>query len=346
MLLIGVGVLTCYAYHSESGVSDAPDGTKKLSVAYIQDKGNTLPAPDLYDALIYAFAEFNDNNDGLVLPHPERIRAIADLKLQNPSLKVILGVGGEKYEGFSEMGADAKKRKQFAKSCKQIIDSLNLDGVDLDWEFPGTTAGGHSAGPDDVENYILIVKQLRKTLGKKSWISFYSNNSGGFIDLKGMVPYVTYVNVSGYNLATAKDGKLKAHQSNLYSSDRYGDWSVDKAVARHIKLGVPRNKILLGIPFYAWADKAHNTFMYDYSIPVKFKGESEKWDDKALVPYYDDNDGTLTGSFDNTRSIAIKGDYIRKKGLAGGFIFPYEADYPDQRLSKALRESLKPHPTN
>lgn len=318
----------------------ARDLGKKISLAYVESGRKTLPDPNLFSHLIYAFCEFNDANNGVVVDNPARLRAISDLKKKNPDLKVILGIGGYKKEGFSEMARSTRKRNAFVRNCRDIIREYNLDGIDLDWEFPGTTAGGHTASKGDAKNYGKVVRDLRKALGKDKWISFYSNNSGKFIDFDVMLPYVNYVNVSGYNLSTPQPGKRLYHQSALYPSSECGLWCVSKSVARHIDLGVPREKILLGIPFFGRGESPFPSYVEDKSIDRYSTGTVYVWDDDAKAPYYADSEGKLVLGFDNERSIGIKSDFIRDNGLAGGFIWNYDADYDDHRLARTLHDAL------
>lgn len=323
------------------GVSSPADQSPKIAVAYAESFRQDLPDPDLFTHIIYAFAEFDDDCDGLVIPTPDRLKDIAGLRNENPDLKVILGVGGYKREGFSEMARDKKKRKAFVGSVKSIIDSLHLDGVDLDWEFPTTEAGGHTAAPDDDSNYVKVVKDLRKKLGKRKWISFYSNNSANFIDLKAMVPYVDFVNVSGYNLDIPKDGSQSFHQSPLYPGRKTGTWCVMKSVQRHIDRGVPPEKILIGIPFFGRGKTPFPSYL-ERNAFNRYAGDARlMWDDDAKAPYYADSDGNLVMGFDDERSIEAKFDFIRTNGLPGIFIWNYDADYPDHRLAKTIEKLRK-----
>ena len=144
----------------------------KIALMYTTDRYKQIPDPDMFTHLVYSFAVFNDANDGVVIRYPDKLQALADLKKLNPELKVILGLGGYKRDGFSEMARDRKKRKAYVKSVKNVIDAYGLDGVDLDWEFPTTEAGGHTATPKDDRNYVSLVRDLRKALGKEKWISY------------------------------------------------------------------------------------------------------------------------------------------------------------------------------
>lgn len=343
-LVILLSIAGYQAYSNPMDTSPAPSrlnlGNKYVRAAYVLAEKDSLPDPELFNMFIYAFCEFNDENDGLIIPNSQRLRKISDLKKKYPDLKVIFSVGGSKYEGFSEMAKDKRKRLSFARSCKAVIDSLNLDGISLDWEYPGTSEGGHSSSADDTRNYVEVVRNLRKILGKDKWISFFSSTTSEYIDYKGMLKFVDFVEVPGYDY-NSRSEKLQYHNA-LYKSDDSGRLNVEKCVKEHVKKGVPRKRMMLAIPFYARGRKPFPRVFSDFKIP-DFKSEDlmEGWDDKAKVPFYKNSKGELVLSFENEKSIAAKSDFIKENGLAGSSVWHYDADFPDHRLAKSLKKNFE-----
>lgn len=335
--MIALTVQAASGVHLKHGDSGSYDSSPKIAIAYVEYARPGVPDPDMFTHLIYSAADFNEDCETVTIPTPAKLRSLSELKKINPKLKVIFSVGGSRREGFSEMARDKKKRKNFAKCVKNVLDSFNLDGVDLDWEFPTTEAGGHTATPQDDKNYAKVVKELRKTLGKDKWISFYSNNSGKFIDFKRMMPYVDYVNVSGYNLSIPKDGERAYHQSPLYPSDKTGKWCVKSSVERHIENGAIPEKILIGIPFFGRGKSPFPSYI-DCSRIADFSDDANLvWDKDARAPYYADREGNLLMGFDNENSIKAKFDFIRANNLPGVFIWNYDSDYDDHSLGKAVK---------
>lgn len=338
---IGLTALAVWAQPTGTKLSNGNEGQKsntpKIAVAYVEENRKGIPDPNMFTHLIYSFTDFNDDCDGVVIKHPDKLQEMVDLKKQNPDLKVMISVGGYKKEGFSEMAADKKKRKSFVKNVTHIVDSLGLDGIDLDWEFPTTEKGGHTASPNDDKNYVTLVKDLRKALGKNKWISYYSNSSGAFINHKKMVPYVDYVNVSGYNLAIPREGERLYHQSPLYPSKKTGSWCVKKSIEKHMELGVPKEKILMGIPFFGRGQSPFPSYV-DCRLFSKYAGNLKPiWDKDAQAPYYANENGDLVLGFDDERSIAAKFDFIRINDIPGVFVWNYDSDYDDHRLGKTIQ---------
>src|ERR1700761_2724890 len=66
-----------------------------------------------------------------------RIRHLVALKARNPSMKVILSLGG--WGGCrtcSTVFMSKKSRKRFVTTTKKILEDFHCDGIDLDWEYP------------------------------------------------------------------------------------------------------------------------------------------------------------------------------------------------------------------
>src|SRR5580692_10403539 len=96
-----------------------------------------------------------------------RLRHLVDLKKANPDLKVTLSLGG--WGGCrtcSDVFRTRAGRKAFVRSVKRILDDFNVDGIDLDWEYPNlVNIPGYPYGPYDVNDFTWLVRRLRRVLG-------------------------------------------------------------------------------------------------------------------------------------------------------------------------------------
>lgn len=65
-------------------------------------------------------------------------RELVGLKSQNPSLKVLISMGGwnEGSYNFSLVARDPKLRKELAQNVVSFIKEYDFDGFDIDWEYP------------------------------------------------------------------------------------------------------------------------------------------------------------------------------------------------------------------
>lgn len=303
----------------------------RVVVAYVTSWTAVEPDPQAMTHINYAFGVVNDSCNGININNAQRLRQIAGLKSQNPQLKVLLSIGGWGAGGFSEMAADPQKRAAFAADCRRIVDKYGLDGVDIDWEYPTSSAAGISSSPDDTQNYTLLMRDIRSALGADRLLTLASVASAAFIDFPAIMPYVDFVNIMAYDMATAP-----LHHSPLYPSEHSGSLTTDKAVTLHLNAGIPAEKLVMGVPFYGRGGKAYPDFQ-DYSKVANHPDTLlDLWDDQAKVPYLATRDSVLVFGYENPRSIEIKCRYAIHRGLRGIMYWDYSADTPDGDLRKTV----------
>lgn len=207
-----------------------------------------------------------------------------------------------------------------------------FDGIDIDWEYPGDGEGAKiSYSENDRENYTLLMRDLRKALGKKKLLTLASCCDPRYINFFEVMRYVDFVNLMTYDMG----GRTTIHCA-LYPSDNTGHWTADVSVKAHIEAGVPADKIVLGVPFYGKGSKGYkggHNFKDIYPISDKY---TELWDEKAMVPYLVDKDGKYVFGFENSRSLSVKCDYIREHGLLGIMNWEYAGDDSSLTLTRIM----------
>lgn len=308
---------------------------KKRIVGYVTSWGTTLPDPRLLTNINYAFGHVNKSFDGVRIDNPSRLKEVVGLKKKNSRLQVQLSIGGWGSGGFSEMAADAEKRKAFAIDCKRIMKEYGLDGIDIDWEYPGSSRAGIGSSTEDRDNFVLLMRDLRKELGKNALLTFASPATVGFYEFKPVMPYIDFINVMTYDL-----NRPPYHHSSLYRSKLSGDMTVDEGIKAHVSGGVPAEKLVLGVPFYGHGDKSVYPDFVNYNKLSLKEGLAEKFDDKAGVPYYVDEEGRLVMTFENPESLKLKADYVKKNGLGGMMIWELGGDTGKQDLLKTVKKAL------
>ena len=105
--------------------------------------------------------------------------ALNALKQQNPSLTVLVSVGGWLWSGnFSDAVLTKQSRSMFIDSVVAFIEKYNLDGLDIDWEYPDQVGAGNHFRAEDKQNYTEMLKELRqrfnqeqKTLHRRLYLS-------------------------------------------------------------------------------------------------------------------------------------------------------------------------------
>ena len=296
----------------------------KVVVAYVTSYTDVIPDPTKMTHINYAFGGVGNDFRSVYVDNPERLKTIVNLKQQNPKLRILLSVGGWGKGNFSEMAASADNRKAFAESCANFCRDYNIDGIDIDWEYPTSNVGGISASPDDRQNYTYLMSDLRDALGKEKLLTLaVPCDDKDYYDFESFIDYVNYVNVMAYDM-----GANGAHHAALYKSDEAGKaWcTADQAVKNHLSQGVPANKMVLGIPFYANGGENGQISYAELKNRLNSGEYVDHWDNVAKVPYATDIYGTWKYGYDDERSLNAKCEYVFTEKLLGAMYWEYNHD--------------------
>ncbi|WP_164690196.1 peroxiredoxin [Paraclostridium sordellii] len=298
----------------------------------------------LLDFVIYAFAEIKSDGT-LFIPTPRYLRQLLALRQDNPDLRVIVAIGGWGQDGFSDAAQTPSSRYNFAREINALIKQYNLDGIDIDWEYPANSAAGIKSRPEDKENFTLLLTAIRDVIGYDKWLSVAGTGDKAYInqsvEIDNIAPLINYFNLMSYDFTAGETGpNAKKHQSNLYDSSlSIPGYSVDAMVRNLIAAGMPSQKILLGVPFYgrlgATITKSYDQLRRDY---INKNGYTYKFDKDAQAPYLE-REGELAMSYDDLLSIYIKSQYVIDNCLGG--IFSWMAPYDRANiLARAMNEGI------
>lgn len=196
----------------------------------------------------------------------------------NSDMKIIMSIGGWNFPSnfFSQMVSDVTSRTTFINSLVTIMGQLGVDGVDFDWEYPGSKprmdpveitrsifkfvndTGGTDA---DYTNFVLLVKELRSNAAMNGKIITLCGQTGlmnvdhGF-DVQNLTKYVDFINIMTYDYfvsaindsvgnATAPNQPVRAP-----NTDRINNWNITGSLVGYIERGAPPQQLLVGIASY------------------------------------------------------------------------------------------------
>lgn len=285
-----------------NGVHGNPDPTGPNPVTWScqNEQGQTISVPNgtivLGDPWIDAQKSFGD--DKWDDPIKGNLKQLWKLKEKNPNLKTVISVGGWTWSNrFSDVAATAATREVFANSAVDFIRKYQMDGVDLDWEYPVSGGlAGNSYRAEDKQNYVLLLQKIREKLnaagtadGKTYLLTIASGAGPAFIqnnNLSGIAAVVDWINIMTYdfngswNTTTGHNAPLyydaAAASSGLTDPANY---NIDKAVTAYLASGVPANKLVMGLPFYGrgWGGApSTGNGQYQVSAGISSTGTWEK----------------------------------------------------------------------
>ncbi len=303
-----------------------PETAKKI-VAYVTSWSSVAVDPNVMTHINYAFGGI-DSNGHVTVDGKNRFKEIVALKEKNPALKVLLSIGGWGRGNFSPIAANESKRKEFAKSCREFCDQYGIDGIDIDWEFPGNNSSGESSPSNEKNNYTLMMRDLRAALGDELLLTMASASSPGYYDYTSLIGYLDFVNVMTYDMASPPN-----HHSALYRGGTVGNgWLVaHESIQEHLKAGVPAEKLVMGLAFYGngnadGSGSANQISLQEIENGIADGKWTDHWDDVAKVPYVTNKNGKFVYGYDNARSLTGKCQYIVDHDLAGGMYWEYAND--------------------
>lgn len=305
-------------------------------IAYVTSWTNEMPDPNVMTHINYAFGHVSETFDGVRIDNPERLKMIVNLKQQNPELKVLLSIGGWGSGRFSEMAALKENREKFANDCRRVVQEYGLDGIDIDWEYPTQSTANISSSPDDTANFTRLMGDLRRTLGSGKLLTAATVCDAQYIDFKDCIGYLDLVNVMAYDMNDGTD----THHAALYPSELSGDCTSSEAVEAHLKAAVPKEKLVMGMPFYGKGDREDAGVKAFLETGVLPDGYEHRWSEESQVPYVVNDKGRFVWGDENVRSLMAKCQYILDHGLRGGMYWDYASDNPRHEFSQTLYLSL------
>lgn len=295
------------------------EAAQKIVVAYVTSWTQTIPDPMVMTHINYAFGGVGDDYK-IYSDNLSRLQKIVKLKEKNPELKVLISVGGWGRGNFTPMASSAERRRIFAESCVKFCQKYHLDGIDIDWEFPGNNSSSEKSPADEKQNYTLLMQDLREALGEKYLLTMASSADPGYYDFKSCILYLDFVNVMTYDMSGPPN-----HHSALYRGGQIGNgWLVaHESIQNHLKAGVPADKLVMGLPFYGNSGAGSQISLEEIKNGIVSGKWTDHWDDVAKVPYVTDSKGKFAYGYDDERSLAIKCQYILDNDLAGGMYWEY-----------------------
>jgi chitinase len=320
----------------------------------------------------YAFA--NIKGGRMVQGFPDdaaNFRVLTGLKARNPRLKVLVSVGGWTWSGnFSDMALTRASRKRFIDSAVAFLNQYQLDGLDIDWEFPGQKGLNNTNRPEDRENSTALLAELRLALDgagraakKRYLLTMATEASDEWLEHTEMdkaQASLDFVNLMAYDQFGADEDAITGHHAPLFINPANPKKnSAATSIQHYIAAGVPARKLVLGVPFYgkAWgAVPATEHGLYQPGRPTHLKldtsfgaisrdlenknGFARQWDDVSKAAYLYNPDRKIFITYEDVRSVSEKARFVVAEGLAGIMFWEYSED-PENRLLDAINAEFR-----
>ena len=379
-LAISFLLASCLSKERPQGISEDNEQRKYRVVGYVagyRDFDFSKIQAQKLTHINYAFANVIDGKvmfdttdiDNTSLKDDD-LKTLQKLKEVNPDLKILVSVGGWVWSGnFSDAALTEDSRTRFAKSAADFVHQYQLDGIDIDWEYPNQIGAGNIHRVEDIENFTLLMKATREALNELEkrtqkdhlLLTIATGADSAYISntkLGEVSRHLDFINIMTYDFYNGLHA-VTGHHANLYPSSlntsRVSD--VLNSVKLHEEAGVPLKKLTIGIPFYGrkWegvkddennglyqeAESVGDIIFYRQIVENCLQNESYKrfWDESARAPYLWNNESKIFISYEDAESIKHKVEYLKKKGVSGMMFWEYSDDYQSQLLD-AIHNNL------
>ena len=244
-------------------------------------------------------------------------------------VKVLLSIGGGSASGDKVLLArygkllEKDRRAGFAAKLAGFVGKHGFDGLDVDLEGPSITA-----------DYGPFIALLRRECATRKLVltAALSRGYGGDRVPDATLRDFDFINLMAYDAAGPWNPKAPGQHSSLEMAEQ--------TVAYWLKRGLPKERAVLGVPFYGYGfGAAFKSRDYPYAEIVKQYPGAEQVDQIGDTIWYN-----------GKPTIRAKCGIVRKQSLAGVMIWSLDSDAPGEHsLLKVIAEGLadgKPEKTN
>ena len=324
-------------------------------------------------------------------------QALLAQKNKYPNLKVAISVGGWDHDASFEgrninlknpnnpnetisvhIPGAFEKPEKLVESLKALVNEYHIDGIDLDYE---PQQGFNATNSKQLVNLVNAIHEALPNLIITLAVFANSGKVKAFDDganhnWQAIAKNIKYLYVMGYDMHGSFDNpQITGLQSGLYfdqnepTDPAFPHFNVDEAIKTYLAVGVPAEKIVMGIPSYArfvgGVPATNNglfqsfttTPMGDLGAPggmESYYAIAQQWLNSGGFSEYIStvngqasgawayNPSTQTfGSYDNTVVIDSKVRYIKEKGLGGIMMWELRSDLPANDEASLLKHMAK-----
>jgi spore germination protein YaaH len=248
--------------------------------------------------------------------------------------------------------ADPAKISKHADALLTLVKDAGADGVNIDIEgVPKTNSVSGQLNRVHLPDYF-------KTLSQKLWaadpdyeISYDlpAVDWSDVWDVAAIDPYVTFHMIMGYDYYW----KGSANAGSVAPLDNGGGISVRKSVTDFLGKGVPKAKLLLGVPYYGYewptasdqrgaATQGQGTARVYTAASDLANQHGRKWDAEWKTPWYAYQSAGQwhQGHYDDPESLGLKYDLVLQQDIGGIGVWALGYDSGGSELWGKIREKF------
>lgn len=291
-------------------------------------------------------------------------------RMQDQNGKVELVLKQFDADDISSFINNEKAHLKFLESLDSLLLAYPISGINIDIEYSGENSQALR------ENFVKFMRKLDWYLDSKYKnidlsIDVYASAAStdqSIWDIKAISNYVDYIIVMAYDFHQ-RNSEQAGPVAPLFSEDSQWNKDINQNLKNFLDQA-PREKILLGIPFYGygWQTDSNNPKANTYKdtgFTVSYKKAKDllnlsagktasentwkgataiqsSFDNEALSPFitYKQDGAMYTIYYEDPKSIAYKLEYARQLDLAGIAIWALGYEDSDRELWQAISDGI------
>jgi spore germination protein YaaH len=276
-------------------------------------------------------------------------------KAKNSGSKVSLTIQAMNQDSISGIVNNPTNRKRAIQQTLEIINSKNLDGVNIDFEYAG-------APPfETTRNFTKFVTEFRNALTEMNpnltlTVDVFADSAKKvrIWDIDQLVDHVDHIIVMAYDFHRA-NSRIAAPVAPIRGSPKLWEYDIVKTLADFSNT-ISLDKVILGIPYYGyeWRTTAKEKYATTFpntgslatykriQILIDEKNPILDWDETALAPrlVYTENGRTYQSYYENETSLGLKYDLVNESQVDGIAIWALGYDGQHANLWNLLTEKF------
>ncbi|KAJ2841566.1 hypothetical protein J3B02_005850, partial [Coemansia erecta] len=254
--------------------------------------------------------------------------------------KALLSVGGWTGSNhISNILKNSNTRETFLNSMVNYVKTQNLDGIDIDWEYPGrlgNTCNSYDA-QNDTPNFLSFLKDLRgkfdssfgngaKLITLAVRVQPFDTPSGPSNDVSEFGKYVNFINIMAYDIGGPWNAETGPNAPFNYEQGKGTPLSFVSSIDAWINAGFPKKQLVAGLGFYGRS----SVVMQDMSKNLNNQYQPQQHDvplgDAEDAPWYDSCAGSTSASGTwQWKNLRIQGVLVNPTTASGPWIRQWDS---------------------